>query len=96
MPTPAKGAPKARLDVTLVERGLVATREKSRSLIMAGRVHVDGQRVDKPGTRIPTDAAVEVRPGRRAYASRGGDKLSPVLEPLGIDPAGLRCCPAGP
>jgi 23S rRNA (cytidine1920-2'-O)/16S rRNA (cytidine1409-2'-O)-methyltransferase len=95
MPTSAKGTPKVRLDVTLVERGLAATREKARALIMAGRVHVDEHRVDKPGTRVPAGAAVEVKPGRRAFASRGGDKLSPVLDPLGIDPSDLRCLDVG-
>lgn len=84
-----------RLDVALVERGLAPSRERARALIMAHRVRVSGQLVDKPGTRIDADAPVEVGPGRRAYASRGGEKLAPVLSALGIDPSGMACLDVG-
>ena len=53
-------AEKSRLDVLLVERGLAPSRERAQALIMAGQVQVAGQRIDKPGTRIATDARVEI------------------------------------
>jgi 23S rRNA (cytidine1920-2'-O)/16S rRNA (cytidine1409-2'-O)-methyltransferase len=90
----ATGSP-CRLDVALVQRGLAPTREKARALIMAAQVLVDGERVDKPGSRIAADARVEILAGRRRYASRGGDKLAPVLDALRLDPAGWRCLDVG-
>jgi 23S rRNA (cytidine1920-2'-O)/16S rRNA (cytidine1409-2'-O)-methyltransferase len=53
---------KQRLDVLLVERGLVASRELARRMIMAGEAAVNGQVVDKPGTRVD---ATFCEPGRR-------------------------------
>jgi 23S rRNA (cytidine1920-2'-O)/16S rRNA (cytidine1409-2'-O)-methyltransferase len=84
-----------RLDVTLVHRGLAPTREKARALIMAAQVVVDGQRIDKPGVRVKEDARIELLPGRRRFASRGGEKLSPVLDALGIDPRNECCLDVG-
>ena len=71
-------ATKRRLDVLLVERGLVETRSRAQALIMAGRVHVDGAPVTKAGTPTAGDAAVElIAPPR--YVSRGGEKLETAL-----------------
>lgn len=77
-----------RLDVLLVTRGLAPTREKARRLAMAGKVWVDGRRVDKPGQAIDPDSPLEVR-GEEQYASRGGLKLVAALDHFGVDPAGL-------
>jgi len=76
--TPAgKARPqKARLDVLLVERGLVASRERARSLILAGRVLVREQKIDKPGTSIPSDSPIRLLGGENPYVSRGGFKLA--------------------
>ncbi|HEY1729496.1 MAG TPA: TlyA family RNA methyltransferase [Candidatus Baltobacteraceae bacterium] len=64
------------------------TRSQARSLIMAGRVRVDGRALTKPGTAVSVDASVEVeRP--RPYVSRGGEKLEAALDAFGIDPTGL-------
>lgn len=79
---------KQRLDVLLVERGVVASREQARRLIQAGSVLVDGQIVDKPGAQIPVEAGVALRELPR-YVSRGGLKLEAALEAFRIDPAGL-------
>ena len=49
-----------RLDLLLVERGLVSTRAKARARLMAGEVFVDGSRADKPGKLARADADVEV------------------------------------
>ncbi len=84
-----------RLDLTLVERGLAAGRERARALILAGRVLVDGQPADKAGRAVPPDAAVSVRGEDLPYVSRGGLKLAEALTAFGIDPAGWVCLDVG-
>jgi 23S rRNA (cytidine1920-2'-O)/16S rRNA (cytidine1409-2'-O)-methyltransferase len=76
-----------RLDKLLVQRGLAPTRAKAQALILAGRVRSGEQRLDKPGTRVATDTALEVTPGRQ-YVSRGGFKLAGAFADFGIDAAG--------
>lgn len=88
-------AARVRLDVALVAAGLAPTREKAQALILAGRVLVDGARRDKPGVPVTADARVEVTGDDRPFASRGGQKLAPALDRLGIDPSGLRCLDVG-
>ena len=70
---------KTRLDVLLTERGLAESRQKAQAVIMAGHVFVAGQRVDKPGTAVLSDAPIEVRghaePGR-IEAGKGHEDLS--------------------
>lgn len=85
---------KERLDVMLVERGLVETRSKAQALIMAGEVTVDGQRVDKAGTKFGDDVAIEVKEQAR-FVSRGGEKLAWALETFAIDVAGLTAADVG-
>ncbi|MCB9162451.1 MAG: TlyA family RNA methyltransferase [Caldilineaceae bacterium] len=79
---------KKRLDLLLVERGLVESRELARRLIMAGEVLVDGHVSDKPGRAVPVDAEVEVRSLPR-YVSRGGLKLEAALADFALDVTGL-------
>lgn len=64
---------KQRLDALLVERGLIESRESARRMIMAGEVTINGQVMDKPGTRIALSAELTVRTKPR-FVSRGGDK----------------------
>ena len=52
---------KSRLDILLVERGLQESRQRAQAAIMSGLVFVNGQRVDKPGTSISNEAAIEIR-----------------------------------
>ena len=85
---------KQRLDLLLVLRGLVETREQARRLIMAGEVTVDGQVQDKPGHVVPQTANLAVR-APLPYVSRGGEKLAHALERSGIDPSGFHCLDAG-
>jgi 23S rRNA (cytidine1920-2'-O)/16S rRNA (cytidine1409-2'-O)-methyltransferase len=82
------GARRERIDVTLVERGLAETRARAQALLIAGRVFVDGQRVDKPGTSVRPDAAIDVRGDAIPYVSRGGLKLAGVWDALGMDVRG--------
>lgn len=62
---------------------------------MAGIVQVDGERVDKPGTRVAEDAALEVLERGEPYVSRGGRKLEAALDALGVDPTGRVCLDVG-
>ena len=72
-----------RLDVMLVERGLIASREQARARILAGEVEVSGQVAAKPGTLVPADASLAVR-AAPDYVSRGGDKLAHALRRFAI------------
>ncbi len=84
-----------RLDALLVERGLAATREKAKGMIMAGEVFVDGRRSDKPGHPMKQDSLIEVRPAREEFVSRGGLKLAAALDCFGVDPAGKTAMDVG-
>jgi 23S rRNA (cytidine1920-2'-O)/16S rRNA (cytidine1409-2'-O)-methyltransferase len=77
-----------RLDTVLVERGLAATRERARALILAGQVRVNGQTANKAGTAVPQDAAVTLDSPDHPYVGRGGIKLAHALDVFGISPAG--------
>jgi 23S rRNA (cytidine1920-2'-O)/16S rRNA (cytidine1409-2'-O)-methyltransferase len=83
-----------RLDLLLVERGLVASREKGQALILAGQVLVDGQKVDKPGHAVAADAKIELAEQPR-YVGRGGLKLEAALDNFGIPVAGQICLDIG-
>lgn len=61
---------------------------------MAGRVTVGGQRIDKPGAAVPTDAAIELK-ARPRFVSRGGEKLDAALTAFQLDPAGWVCADVG-
>ncbi len=82
---------KERLDVALVRRGLAPSRERARSLIMAGQVYVGDRLVDKPGTLVPLDAAYRLMEpsAELKYVSRGGLKLEKALDTFGLNPADL-------
>ena len=86
--------PRMRLDQLLCERGLAATREKAKALILAGQVTVNAQRSDKAGKEIDLDAAIEVA-APPPYVSRGGHKLAKALDHWAIDPAGWICLDIG-
>jgi 23S rRNA (cytidine1920-2'-O)/16S rRNA (cytidine1409-2'-O)-methyltransferase len=78
----------------MVERGLVASRQRARALIMAGRVRVDGARIEKPGKEVPTEAVLSLE-ADLPYVSRGGLKLEGALDAFGVDPFGLQVLDAG-
>jgi 23S rRNA (cytidine1920-2'-O)/16S rRNA (cytidine1409-2'-O)-methyltransferase len=87
--------PKIKLVDLLLARGLADDEKEARALIMAGRVVVDGSVVDKPGTRVAEDAAVEVKGPGRKYASRGGEKLAAALDAFPVEVAGRVCIDVG-
>ena len=82
---------KTRLDVLLVERGFLESRQKAQSTIMSGLVFVNQQRVDKPGTAVANDAEIEVRGNVLPYVSRGGLKLEKAMTSFLIDLHGAVC-----
>ncbi|MGN6108710.1 MAG: TlyA family RNA methyltransferase [Kofleriaceae bacterium] len=77
-----------RLDKLLVDRGLVASRERARALVMAGEVLVAGRPESKPGTLIDPAAEIVLRTEDHPYVSRGALKLVKGLDAFAIDPAG--------
>jgi len=79
---------RVRIDRLLVERGLAASRERARRLVMAGDVLVGERPVTKPGAEVPEDAPVRVRGEDTPFVSRGGEKLAGALDAFGIDVAG--------
>jgi 23S rRNA (cytidine1920-2'-O)/16S rRNA (cytidine1409-2'-O)-methyltransferase len=85
---------KERLDKLLVQRGLVETRARAQSLILAGRVLVNNQRVDKAGHLIAAEATLRIKEGL-PYVSRGGIKLAAALDHFMVDPSGRDCLDIG-
>ena len=88
-------ATKKRLDILLVEKGLAESRQKAQATIMSGCVFVDGQRIDKPGTAVSQEAALEVRGNTLRYVSRGGLKLEKAMSLWPIDLNGTVCMDIG-
>jgi 23S rRNA (cytidine1920-2'-O)/16S rRNA (cytidine1409-2'-O)-methyltransferase len=86
---------RARLDVLVVERRLAESRARAQALVLAGRVLVDGKRVDKAGTLVAESAEISLKGERIPYVSRGGVKLAGALDALGVPVAGLRCLDVG-
>ena len=78
-------ASKERLDKLLVERGLAASRERARALILAGQVVVGEHTVDKAGTQVSVDAAIRLKGKDIPYVSRGGLKLEKALSAFDLD-----------
>lgn len=85
---------KERLDKLLVARGLVPTRSKAQGVILAGEVLVDGAMVDKPGTAVSLESAIELK-AQLPYVGRGGFKLAGALETFGLAVAGAVCADVG-
>jgi len=86
---------KIRLDVLIVERGLVPSRERAQAILLAGNVLVNGQKMEKPGSQVAADARVEIIGEALRYASRGGLKLEGALEDFEISPGGRVCLDVG-
>lgn len=84
-----RGVPKERLDVLLVNRGLVESREKAKAVIMTGNVFVDNEREDKSGQKFPENVYIEIRGKKLKFVSRGGYKLDKAIE---VFPIGLEGC----
>ncbi len=83
-----------RADVLLFARGLCASREQARRMILAGEVRCNGVAVAKPGERLALDSSLEVMEKPR-YVGRGGLKLEGALRQFGIDPEDWVCLDVG-
>ncbi len=88
-------AVKVRIDKLLVDRGLAQSRERAQALVLAGKVLVNQQKVEKPGAAVPADAAVRLLGEDLRYVSRGGLKLQAALERWNIDVRGRICLDIG-
>jgi 23S rRNA (cytidine1920-2'-O)/16S rRNA (cytidine1409-2'-O)-methyltransferase len=86
---------KQRLDVALVERGICETRSKAQSLIMARRILVNGQHVDKAGASVVEDDELRIEVLEHPWVGRGGMKLAHALSEFGISVAGKICADIG-
>jgi 23S rRNA (cytidine1920-2'-O)/16S rRNA (cytidine1409-2'-O)-methyltransferase len=71
---------KTRLDKLVLARGLAPSRERAQALVLAGRVLVNEQRVDKAGTSVDDEAAIRILGDDMPYVSRGGLKLAKAME----------------
>ena len=89
------GGGKTRIDLLLVDRNLVSSRERARALILAGRVLANEQKIDKPGASVPTDSAIRLLGEDMPYVSRGGLKLQAALDHWRIDVSGRSCLDVG-
>lgn len=75
---------KIRIDVLLVEKGFFTSREAARRAIMAGLVRVEGERIEKPGTRVSAASTVDVKQPAHQFVSRGGLKLERALKQFDV------------
>ncbi|NSA01425.1 TlyA family rRNA methyltransferase/putative hemolysin [Clostridium beijerinckii] len=86
---------KERLDLLLVEKGIINSREKAKACIMEGKVYVDGQKVDKAGEKVSSNANIEYRGETLKYVSRGGLKLEKAMKTYSISLENKVCMDIG-
>ena len=86
---------KKRLDIILVERGIIPSREKARASIMCGDIAVNGERIRKPATLVDKDSEIELVQAKGGYVSRGGIKLEGALRDFALDVKGAHCLDIG-
>jgi 23S rRNA (cytidine1920-2'-O)/16S rRNA (cytidine1409-2'-O)-methyltransferase len=86
---------KIRLDKLLLERGLAQSRERAQALILAGKVLVDGQKIEKAGAGVESSAEIRLLGEDFKYVSRGGLKLEEALRHWQIDVTGKICLDVG-
>jgi 23S rRNA (cytidine1920-2'-O)/16S rRNA (cytidine1409-2'-O)-methyltransferase len=86
---------KIRLDKLLVDRGLAASRERAQALILAGKVLVDDQKIEKAGTPVADESAIRLLGEDFRYVSRGGLKLERAIEHWNIAVAEKVCLDVG-
>lgn len=86
---------KSRLDVLIVERGLAPSRQRAQAMLLAGQIRVNGQRMDKAGSLVSAEAAIEIAGTPLRYASRGGLKLEGALDDFRVNPQDQVCADIG-
>lgn len=85
---------KQRIDLLMVEKGLVSSRSLAQKLIMAGQVRANGQIVLKPATKIASNTTITIKQKAR-YVSRGGEKLAAALKAFDLDVTDKVCADVG-
>lgn len=85
---------KIRLDLLLVQRGLVKSRQQAQSLIRAGKVYGKGNILDKPGSLVPEDLEIIIKE-KPKYVSRGGGKLEGALLDFNLNVKNFICIDVG-
>ena len=86
---------KSRLDKLLFQRGMAPSRERAQAMILAGRVLVNEQKVEKAGAAVEDDAVIRILGEEQEFVSRGGRKLARALEYWGINVRGKTCLDIG-
>ncbi|OOM80985.1 16S/23S rRNA (cytidine-2'-O)-methyltransferase TlyA [Clostridium puniceum] len=86
---------KERLDILLVEKGIITSRERAKACIMEGKVYVDGQKIDKAGEKVNSDADIEYRGDTLKYVSRGGLKLEKAMNSYNLSLENKVCMDIG-
>jgi len=86
---------KTRLDKLIIERGLAHSRERAQALVLAGKVLVNGQKIEKSGTEIDVESEIRLLGEDLKYVSRGGLKLEKALEHWKIKVSGRTCLDVG-
>jgi 23S rRNA (cytidine1920-2'-O)/16S rRNA (cytidine1409-2'-O)-methyltransferase len=86
---------KIRIDKLLVERKLTPSRERAQALVLAGRVMVNGQKVEKAGAGVDSEGEIRLLGEDQKYVSRGGLKLEAALRHLNVDVTGKVCMDVG-
>ncbi len=86
---------KERLDVLVVQKGLAASREQAKALIMAGQIFVGGQREDKPGSQFDSSEEISFHGKALPYVSRGGLKLEKAMQCFRLDLKDAVCLDIG-
>jgi 23S rRNA (cytidine1920-2'-O)/16S rRNA (cytidine1409-2'-O)-methyltransferase len=86
---------KVRIDKLLVDRGLAASRERAQALILAGKVLVDDQKLEKAGAQVSEECGIRLLGEDLKYVSRGGLKLERALEHWSIAVTGKVCLDIG-
>ena len=88
-------AKKIRIDKLVHEKGIAESRSQAQSMIMAGTVFINDQRIDKPGTTVDINSEIEIKSNKKKYVSRGGLKLEKALEDFEIVVNGLTALDIG-
>ena len=86
---------KERLDILLVEKGIITSRERAKACIMEGKVYVNDQKVDKAGEKVSVNAHIEYRGDTLKYVSRGGLKLEKAMKSYNISLENKVCMDIG-
>jgi len=86
---------KKRLDQLLFEKGIASSRTKAQSIIMAGQVLINEQKIDKAGTLVDEKGTIRILGDQNPYVSRGGLKLEKALDKFKVDPTGRICLDIG-